>query len=232
MEEWLWDESNQAGTDYLDEEMVRGYDRIMQTLRDIPAEIQVAATAIGVTPGMKVWESGTGTGEMALGLAACGAQVWATDISPAMLGFARKKAAERGLPAVKFGQGGFLSGFAPETPVDAVVSQLALHHLPDFWKQMAVRRMAQHLRGGGLLFLRDVVIPDGIGDYGAYFTGVVDGLRQSAGEEMAKRTARHFRQEFSTLDWVLEGMFNRAGLRVQAKDSDGFLTAYTCVREQ
>jgi len=68
--------------------------------------------------------------------------VYASDISPAMLAFARGKAAERGVSNVSFEPGGFLSGFTPPQQVGGVVSQLALHHLPDFWKQVALKRIA------------------------------------------------------------------------------------------
>ncbi len=37
-----------------------------------------------------------------------------------------------------------------------------------------------------------------------------------------------FGTEFSTLDWILEGMMERSGLRVIRKDSPSFLRAFVC----
>ena len=42
-------------------------------------------------------------------------------------------------------------------PFDLVISEYALHHLPDFWKAVALERMAGFLRPGGTLRLRDLV---------------------------------------------------------------------------
>jgi hypothetical protein len=54
-----------------------------------------------------------------------------------MLGHARKKAAFRGIANIDFLQGGFLTYQHKGAPLDAIINQLALHHLPDFWKQVA-----------------------------------------------------------------------------------------------
>lgn len=42
-------------------------------------------------------------------------------------------------------------------PADVVYSRFALHHLPDFWQAIALRRMAETLRPRGVLRLSDVV---------------------------------------------------------------------------
>jgi hypothetical protein len=34
--------------------------------------------------------------------------------------------------------------------------------------------------------------------------------------------------EFSTLDWILEGLIARSGLRIVEKDNEGFLSVYVC----
>jgi len=129
---WTYDENIQVGTDYADVQEVLAYDRDMASLRDVAAEVEIVANALLLDADSTVWEIGTGTGEMALGLAARCSRVWATDVSPAMLEAARKKASARGLLNAAFGSGGFLDGFSPDHTVDGVVTQLALHHLPDF----------------------------------------------------------------------------------------------------
>ncbi|MDX9980146.1 MAG: class I SAM-dependent methyltransferase, partial [Lentisphaeria bacterium] len=107
-----------------------------------------------------------------------------------------------------------------------IVSQLALHHLPDFWKFRALQRLATFLRPDGRLFLRDVVFPGGLDDYDRHLAEFVGNLAAKGGEKMAVATARHIRDEYSTFDWVLEGMLERCGLRVIDRGGDGFLTFF------
>lgn len=227
---WLYDERTQVGTDYADESHVRAYDAKMQRLRDIPREVEVAAQALSVSPDAAVWEIGTGTGEMALGLASRCRHVYASDVSPAMLAFARGKAAERGISNVTIEEGGFLSGFVPPAPVDGIVSQLALHHLPDFWKLVALRRVARSLRPGGALFLRDIVFNADIADWDTHFGALVEAVRQAGGDETARETSTHIREEFSTYSWILEEMLRRAGLSILHIQQAPPTTMYTCVR--
>ncbi|MCC6694114.1 MAG: class I SAM-dependent methyltransferase [Candidatus Hydrogenedentes bacterium] len=227
---WQYDESVQIGTDYRDENEVREYDERMQCLRDVAKEAAGIAEAIAIEPGFTVWEIGTGTGECALHLSRTCKKVIASDVSPVMLAYARRKAEERGVENVEFALGGFLSGFQPETQVDAIVSQLALHHLPDFWKARALDNIAQKLRKGGRFYLRDVVFPSQTPDFDAYFEALIAGIRKQGGDDFAEKTIRHIKSEFSTLDWILEGMLNRAGLRLLRKDCSGFLMAYVCER--
>lgn len=225
---WQYDETVQVGVDYLNEKEAHAYDQRMQKLRDVIAEANEIGEALALSPNSIVWEIGTGTGECALAIASKCRQVYATDISPAMLAYARCKAEERQVVNVTFEIGGFLSGSQPESPVDAIVSQLAFHHLPDFWKWRALERIAGKLRSKGRFFLRDVVFPSEVDDYDTFFEEVVDDVRSSAGDEAAQATIQHIRSEFSTLDWILEGMIERSGLGIVNKDCQGFLTVYLC----
>ncbi len=226
---WLYDERTQVGTDYADESRVREYDAKMQRLRDVPREVETAAQALSVSEETVVWEIGTGTGEMAIGLAPRCRYVYASDISPAMLAFARGKAAERGVSNVSFEPGGFLSGFTPPQQVSGVVSQLALHHLPDFWKQVALKRIAQHLAPSGRLFLRDIVFNADIADWDTHFGALVEGIRKTGGEAVAQETVAHIREEYSTFSWVLEEMLRRAGFDIIDRQQAAPTTLYTCV---
>lgn len=225
---WQYDETVQVGVDYSSQEEVRAYDERMQSLRDVIKEAEEIGQALSLSPDAVVWEIGTGTGECALAIARRCRRVYATDVSRAMLEYARGKAKDRGIVNVAFEIGGFLSGFQPETMVDAVVSQLALHHLPDFWKSRALGVISGNLRKQGRLYLKDVVFPSDTVDYDRFFENVVESVRAKAGDEVARETIQHIRTEFSTLDWILEGMITRNGLRIIRKDRLGFLTAYVC----
>lgn len=228
---WHYDETIQIGTDYRDQREVGKYDLQMLKLRDVHAENNDIKKALSLSGSSTVWEIGTGTGECALALASSVEHVYATDVSPAMLEYARHKAEQRHITNVTFENGGFLSGFEPPRPVDGVVTQLALHHLPDFWKSRALARIANRLRGGGRLYLGDVVFPSATADFDASFKALIDDVRANAGDEMARQTIRHIKAEFSTLDWILEGMIARAGLEIIRKDCKGLLTVYVCEKK-
>ncbi len=225
---WQYDETIQIGTDYRDRKEVGVYDQRMQKLRDVNTEAKDIQKALSLSRDSIVWEIGTGTGECALALAATVEHVYATDVSPTMLEYARHKAEQRQVQNVTFEQGGFLSGFRPDHPVNGVVTQLALHHLPDFWKSRALTGIASCLRPNGRLYLRDVVFPSATDDYDAFFKVVIDEVRSHAGDEVAQQTVHHIKTEFSTLDWILEGMIARSGLRIVEKDCKGFLSVYVC----
>jgi len=89
-----------------------------------------------------VLDLGCGTGAIALRLADAAARVVGRDISDGMLAEARRKAAERGVGNVAFGPGTFREP-AVEAPVDVVVSNFAMHHLPDGEKRDAIAGIAE-----------------------------------------------------------------------------------------
>jgi len=227
---WQIDETIQVGTNYLDEKEVQAYDRQMRSLRDIKKEMDEVINELGISKHCTVWEIGTGTGECALALAEACKKVYATDVSETMLKYAQRKANERDITNIVFEKGGFLSGFQPPGPVDFIMSQLALHHLPDFWKSRALSVIAAKLKPGGKFYLRDVVFSSEINDYESYFYSFIEGIRAAAGDKVADETILHIKEEYSTLDWIIEGMIERAGLKITKKDNQKFFSTYICER--
>jgi SAM-dependent methyltransferase len=92
-------------------------------------------------PGDVVLDIGTGTGAIALALAPDAGRVIGRDISDGMMEKAREKAAERGIENVEFGNGTFREPNV-EGPVDVVVSNFAMHHIPDEEKREAIAAIA------------------------------------------------------------------------------------------
>ncbi len=225
---WQFNETVQVGVDYLDPKQVAVYDQRMVKLRDIIAEAEDIGISLGLSPDSTVWEIGTGTGECSLKLASKCRHIYATDISAPMLAYAREKSERLKIHNITFEVGGFLSGFQPECSVDGIVSQLALHHLPDFWKSKALNVVMKKLRSNGRFYLRDVVFPSGIEDYDLFFKDVVEAVRLRGGDKLAQETIQHIRTEYSTLDWILEGMIERSGLKIVNKNNEGFITVYVC----
>jgi SAM-dependent methyltransferase len=74
-----------------------------------------------------------------------------------MLKLLRERAAEAGVTNLECVQAGFLSYEHAGPPVDAVYTRNALHQLPDFWKAVALGRIARMLRPGGVLRLHDLI---------------------------------------------------------------------------
>ncbi|MFC5971536.1 class I SAM-dependent methyltransferase [Halomarina salina] len=88
-----------------------------------------------------VLDLGTGTGLIALALAEDAGHVVGRDISDGMIEQARSKAADSGLVNVEFGYGEFRDSHY-DGEVDIVVSNFALHHLPDEEKREAIEAIA------------------------------------------------------------------------------------------
>src|SRR6266851_5505142 len=101
-------------------------------------------------------------------------------------------------------------------PADFVYTRNALHHLPDFWKAIALQRMARLLRSGGILRLRDLIFSFEPVDADR----VVDAWLKAAPVRPESGWTRseletHLRDEHSTFTWLLEPMLDRAGFEIR-----------------
>ncbi|PKL57631.1 MAG: class I SAM-dependent methyltransferase [Methanomicrobiales archaeon HGW-Methanomicrobiales-5] len=228
---WQFNEMNQVGVDYTDISEVEAYDSRMTKLRNIPKEIEEIINLVGLTNDHVLLEYGTGTGEFAIAVAKHCSKVYAVDISSAMLDFAKQKAQNRGISNIEYCHAEFLTYQHSGEPLDVVVSQLALHHLPDFWKMIALIRIYSMLKKGGKFYLRDTVYSFDINNYEGYFDTWLNGIKQIAGEELAKDTEIAIRDEFSTYDWIMEELIRRAGFEIEkANYHQGFLAVYVCTK--
>lgn len=226
---WQYNEPDHPGADF--DALAEIYDLNMQKFRDVQGEVREVLDFLDLQPDQTVLEIGTGTGEFALAAAKHCAKVYAVDLSAGMLRYAEKKARSRGVSNVEFLQGGFLAYEHQGYPLDAVVTQIALHHLPDFWKQIALIRMASMLKDGGKFCLRDVVYSFDIKKYESFFEGYISKASEAVGPEFAKRIEAHIKNEYSTLDWIMKGMIERVGFNVEKEvHKDGFVGLYLCTK--
>ena len=226
---WLLDEVAHAGRENLDAVHVARYDSI----EDAAPEEEVAfLTALGLGPDSVVVDIGTGTGQFALAVAPVCRRVVAVDVSPVMLSALRAKIDRAGLGNVDVVEAGFLTYEHSGSPADVIYSRYALHHVPDFWKGVALARLHAALRPGGILRIWDVVYhfdpaeaPDRLEAWCA-----------TAGPPEAGGWSRddleeHVRDEHSTYTWVLEALAERAGFRIeQAEHSDDGIFAQYVLR--
>src|ERR1700681_1984416 len=124
---------------------------------------RAALTMLGVQHGWRVADIGCGNGVLACEAAMMGAEVDAIDISPAMLALAKIQASDRRV-AIRTQSAGLLSFAYQPNSYDLMVSEFTLHHLPDFWKAVALSRIHAALKPGANFYLRDIVfvsMPDG-----------------------------------------------------------------------
>ncbi len=210
--DWRWNEFQQIGTDYADLEEVETYDARMATFRDVEAENRRKLETLALPPGSRVLEIGCGTGRFARAAAAVGHRVTALDVSPVMLRYLAQKAEQEGLDRIETRNAGFLSMDLPDASFDAAVSTACLHHLPDLWKIVALENVCRVLRPAGQFILGDVVFSIAPGQAAVEFDRFVAGLP----EAVRPGAAQHVAREYSTLDWIMEGLLLRAGFQVLA----------------
>lgn len=225
---WQYDEFHHVGADYSDENVAEKYDAYHQQFRgDMVAAADVLLDELGVTAGHVLVDIGCGTGTLAIQAARRGASAVGADVSEAMLNVARRKAA--GVAGVTFARGGFLTYEHTGPAADFVTSTAALHHLPDFWKLVGLRRVARMLKPGGVFYLMDTVYSFDVDTHGAFFAEKTAWIEERVGQEFGSETVTAFREEFSTCDWIMEGILERAGFEiVKAEYSDGWLARYSC----
>ncbi len=226
---WQFDESTQVGVDYTDGDLVADYDKQHEGFRDFEQETRKIATALGLSEDSTVLDIGCGTGGLTTHLARMCRRVYAVDVSEAMIAVLTDKIQDQGLNNVSPVQSGFLTYQHEGEDLDGIVANINLHHLPDFWKQIALCRFYDLLKSGGRLFLADVVFGFEPRDYREVIDGWLDGMRDLAGPQMADETVVHVRDEFSTWEWVMAGMLERAGFQI---DNDfeimPHMRAYVC----
>lgn len=223
---WFVDEVSYAGRENLDAGHVERYD----VKEDASPAAEVALLAEhGLTRNSLVVELGAGTGQFTVEVAPACAQVIAVDVSPVMLRRLRAKLAARDLDNVEVVRAGFLTYEHGGRPADVVYSRYALHHLPDFWKAVALDRMRGMLAPGGVLRLWDVVY-----DFEpSEAEERIEAWCATGGAAVAQEWSRaeleeHVRDEHSTFTWILEPMIRHCGFEIaQAEHSeDGIFARY------
>lgn len=225
---WLLDEVGSAGRENLDYDHVARYD----DKENAGGAAEVALLIEwGLDDRSHVVDLGAGTGQFTLAVAPVCSRVVAVDISPVMVERLRAKVAASPRSGVEVVHSGFLTYEHVGPPADFVYSRWALHHLPDFWKALALRRMRTILRHGGVLRLSDVVYSFNPPEAEARIAHWCATLPSEAAEQGAWVRAdleEHVRDEHSTFTWLLEVMMERSGFRIEEASytPDGIFAEY------
>jgi len=228
---WRYDETKPCGLNYNNIVLAGLYDAHHQTFRDYRRETEEIVAMLNLEPTATVIDMGCGTGAFAINAAVHYQTVHAVDISRAMLRRARRKARKAGLHNVEFHQGGFLTYEHDDAPADAVVTVAALHHLPDFWKLVGLHRLASMLKPGGRLYLFDVVFAFDVAGYEARIKKFVRTLSTDMGPSGQIESETHCRAEYSTCDWIMAGLLEKAGFEIATTARrNEFLAGYLCTK--
>jgi ubiquinone/menaquinone biosynthesis C-methylase UbiE len=227
MQRWWLDESAHAGAEHLDPEYVAAYER---KAGFDPTEDVEALSRLGLGLDSTVIDLGAGTGTFAIAAASRCRQVVAVDVSPAMTAALRNRVTDLGIANVTVVDGGFLSYDHRGDPADFIYTRNALHHLPDFWKAIALDRLATWLRPGGALRLRDLVFDFSPAEaHERIRSWMSTATADSAVGWTADELAEHVRGEFSTYSWLLDAMFEQAGFDVRERTfRRSVYGTYTC----
>lgn len=227
---WQYNEFEQVGKDYSKPNEVEMYDSSHSDFRDIEKESNAVLDTLGIGESDVLIDFGSGTGTFAIQAALRCATVYAVDVSQAMIDYARIKAEKAGVTNIKFCHGGFLTFEYDGPAVDFFVTTFAFHHLPDFWKGIALNRMYHMLKPGGQLYIHDVILEE----HGAIenIAALIENLAAAGGDFLQQDAEGHFREEFSTYDWIMDGLLSRAGFVIKSKNiQDGVIGTYYCAKQ-
>lgn len=228
--DWYPNELAHAGPEHLDEAYVAGYDR---KAGPESGEDLALLRELGIGERHTLVDFGAGTGSLALAAAPFCRRVVAVDVSPAMLAVMRERAEALRLRNLEVIQAGLLSYQHQGEPAHFVYSRNVLHHLPDFWKVIALERMASMMASGGVLLLRDLVFSFDPAETEEAIEAWLAGAAARAEEGWTRaELEEHVRQEYSTFSWLLEPMLERSGFAIRRAEhsANRIYAAYECVR--
>lgn len=229
---WLFDESLKVGVDYSDKDIVDDYDKSHNKFRDFEKEAKKIADDLKLTKESTILDFGCGTGGIAVHLAKLCKHVYAVDASLIMISKLKEKIVENEIQNITPIQSGFLTYEHKGESVDAVISSIALHHLPDFWKQIALINIYDLLKPKGKLFLIDVIFNFPPMEYKDNFDSWIASMNKVAGKQIADETAIHIKEEYSTFDWIMTGLIEKAGFVIERKvDVMKNIKAYICLKK-
>ena len=225
---WYYDDMRQVGVDFEDDDQVASYDERQQATA---ADDNRLLDELGLSPDQVFVDIGCGTGILLVEAARRCRRAHGVDVSARMLAHAKNRAADEGIDNITFHHAGFLSLDLDDASVDLVTSKYALHHLPDFWKGLALERLYRALKPGGRLFLRDVVFSASPAEFPSVADAWTAWMQANTGYA-ADEIAGHIRDEHSTYAWIMEGLIRTAGFRlVEATYSGRAYGDFTAIKD-
>lgn len=229
---WYYNENSHSGVNYSNQEIVKDYDNQHAKFRDFETEANKISQALNIGKNDTIVDLGCGSGELSIQLSSRCKKIYAVDISTNMIDLCNKKISEKKLENITPICSGLLSYQHDSEPADIVISNVVLHHLPDFWKMIALKKINDLLKPGGKFFLFDIVYSFPVENHKENITNWLNGMKEKAGEKMMEESIIHVRDEFSTWDWIIEKMLELSGFKIVHIAGEMPNTkAYICIKE-
>lgn len=224
--DWIWNEIQQIGKDYESLDEVKVYDESHAKFRDVEKESNDIFNYIGIADPGNLVDFGCGTGAFIRIADSKGWRCTGVDVSNAMLSYAKSLSVG---DSISYVSGGFLTFEGDEGNFDLATSSFSFHHLPDFFKFIALKRVRSLLRDDGYFFIQDVIIEKG--DYEANINALIDYQFSVGGDFLREDVIQHFKEEFSTFDWIIEGLIKRSGFMIEKKQFQGGLLGWYLLKK-
>ena len=225
---WFYNELQQVGVDFSNQAEVEAYDQKQGS--NSPEACRELLGRLDARAEDRVLEFGTATGNLTIEAAKRCQHAYGVDVSLAMLEYARVKAERAGVDNATFVHAGFLSYKHAAPPVDFVVTKFTLHHLSDFWKAKALLNIASSLKVGGRLYMQDVIFSFEPREAEREVKAWIQEVTGYSGFSRAEFEA-HIRDEFSTFDWIVDGLLKKTGFEILEKNVESpTYASYLCER--
>jgi SAM-dependent methyltransferase len=206
--EWTLDESKLAGIE------ISG-----QHQTNTAEEDRLLLDTLALNDTHSIVDLGCGTGQLACEAAPRVRQVLAIDISATALEKAAARAKQQNCSNITFARSSFLTWESADAPFDLIITKFGLHHLPDFWKAKALRRIFENLKPGGRLIIRDIVFSCPPDDIDATVETWLNWVGEHTGFNRSEAT-RLVRDAHFTFGWIMEGLLASTGFRVIRSEYD------------
>lgn len=224
---WQYDEFIQVGKDYSDQNEVEVYESTHSEFRNLKKESKDLLELLQPTRSDIIVDLGCGAGVFAIEAAKVCSKVYAVDVSQSMLEYAKNKARNEEITNIEFYHSGFLNFDLPDNSVNFITSTFSFHHLPDFWKAVALKKLSKMLGPGGKLYIKDVILEENnVIENIQYF---INNQEKLGGNFLKEDAEQHFKEEFSTYGWIMDELLERSGFIIESKDVDNrVIVVYFC----
>lgn len=214
---WQYNEFIQAGATYADVQRAVEYDEQMQKIRNPEKRAEDIIDRLLINDNDIVVDLGCGTGVLTVEFAKKCRSVIGVDTSSTMLEIALKNTKHENVSNVSFVNAGFLSYNHEGELADKILTSGAFHHLPDFWKVIALQRMNEMLKSDGILFISDVIFSFEPKDYVQEINTFLEFLKVKSEDILYRDGILHAKEEFSTFDWLMDEMLRHTGFVIEEK---------------
>jgi ubiquinone/menaquinone biosynthesis C-methylase UbiE len=227
----LYNELSAPGVNYSELEVAQKYDETHSSMYDPIQQACEMLDRIALAKGDILIDLAAGTGTLAIEAARRCKMVYAVDISPPMLEQAKKKAERSGISNIEFVEAGFLTYEHNGDNPDVIVSLAALHHLPDFWKAIALKRIFDLLKPEGQFLLGDSAYSFPLSEYQNAYNSNMSKRKAQVSKRLFEQMRTDSSTEFMTFTWILEAILDRVGFKIEKADyPTEWFALYICTK--